>query len=146
MSKKRSTTDTPTTRLNRKTGAAPKVARKPRLSEEAIVELTASAPAAPVATPVAPPPIVIDEFLASLPEPPVSAAPPSEPALSPASERLAFRPVPPFARRPSPGELFRGLVERARREWQERTADVRERLRSRFPLLAAIHRSLSRRV
>ena len=145
MSKKRSTTETPTTRLIRKTGAAPRLARKPRLSEEAIVELSG---AAPVAEPVVPAPVVIDEILASPAEPPVVALPLAEPAPSPPSERLTFRPVAPFpaARRPSPGELFRALVVRARREWQELTADVLERLRSRFPLLAAIHRSLSRRV
>ena len=136
MTKKRSTTEIPTTRLNRKVGGAPKVARKPRLSEEAIVELSAAAP-------VAPAPVVIDELVASPPEPPIAA----EPAVFPPSERLTFRQVAPSpsGRRPSPGELFRALVERARREWQERTADVRQRLRSRFPLLAAIHRSLSRR-
>jgi hypothetical protein len=135
MSKKRSTTEIPTTRLNRKVGAAPKVARKPRLSEEALVELSAAAPA----------PAVVDEIVA---EPPVAAAPPAEPAVLPSFERLTFRQVAPApsGRRPSPGELFRALVERARREWQERSADVRQRLRSRFPLLAAIHRSLSRRV
>jgi hypothetical protein len=139
MSKKRSTTEIPTTRLNRKAGAAPKVARKPRLSEQAIVEISA---AAPVAEPV---PVVVDEVLASPPEPPVA---PAEPAPFPPSERLTFRQVAPSptARRPTPGELFRALVERARREWLERTADVRQRLGSRFPLLAAIHRSLSRRV
>jgi hypothetical protein len=141
MSKKRSTTEIPTTRLNRKVGAAPKVARKTRLSKEAIVELSAAAP-------VAPAPVDIDEIVASPPEPPVAAVGPDEPAVFPPSERLTFRQVAPApsGRRPSPGELFRALVERARREWQERTADVRQRLRSRFPLLAAIHRSLSRRV
>jgi hypothetical protein len=141
MSKKRSTTEIPTTRLNRKAGAAPKVARKPRLSEEAIGEISA---AAPVAEPAPVAPVVVDAILTSPPEPPVADAP----AVFPPSERLTFRQVAPSpsTRRPTPGELFRALVERARREWQERTADVRQRLQSRFPLLAAIHRSLSRRV
>ncbi|HKA87714.1 MAG TPA: hypothetical protein VKE22_08625 [Haliangiales bacterium] len=112
MARKNPNPNTDTSRLTRKPGAAPRVARKPRLAPTAVEELCAAAP------PVEPPPA-----------PPAPPAPAAAPSVAPA--RYTFRP----AERMSARALLVAIFRRARREVETRTAPVRATLRSRFPWL-----------
>jgi hypothetical protein len=104
-----------TSRLTRKAGAAPRVARKPRLAETAAAELAAAAPVVAAPEPAAPPPPIVE---------PVAPQPM-------ASTRYTFRPVTPLSAR----AFLVAVLRRARRELETRTAPVRATLRSRFPWL-----------
>jgi hypothetical protein len=113
MAKK--TANPETSRLTRKAGTAPRVARKPKLAETAIEEIAAP-PSEPSLAPVE-----------------VAAAPPPPPAPPPpAAERYTFRPV---TARPSARAFVAAIVRRARQEIETRTAPVRATLRVRFPWL-----------
>lgn len=103
-----------TSRLTRKPGAAPRVARKPRLAATAVEELTATPLVAPVA---------------AAPEAPAPAPRIDPPPVSPT--RYTFRP----AERMTARALLVAILRRARQELDARTAPVRATLRNRFPWL-----------
>jgi hypothetical protein len=118
MAKKSSNPET--SRLTRKAGAAPRVARKPRLAATAVDEIAAPSPPAPPPAPEPPPA-------------PTAVAPAPEPPAAP--ERYTFRPV---RRRPSARAFLLAVVRRARQELETRSEPVRATLRARFPWLGRL--------
>jgi hypothetical protein len=123
-------------RVTRKRTTAPKTARKPRLSAEAVAELGG---APPVAAPV--PEVVLEVVPAMIveeaPAPPAPAPPAPEP---PPARAVTVVPERRFGR----VAFVRAMLHRLRLAAERRAAPVARRLEARFPRLGAL-RALLRR-